>query len=191
MQPHLFFSLDKLLMEFLLLSQGYFQTNVTPRQVPLIIVRQKNSMVHLGSHTNNNKLPTSFLQSSSRVINQILVLHRIRNNLHDKLGSYSGQSYEFSSIFISESVKKSKSFFIQDKLNNLRTSFIYLANFTALCIGVVIFQVMDDPPLQFLLIVLISQIIGTVMSLIFLCTIRQRRLSMDQNHEENANLSES
>jgi len=34
----------------------------------------------------------------------------------------------------------------QDKLNNLRTLFVYGANFAALCFGVVIFQIFDDPP---------------------------------------------
>ena len=129
-------------------------------------------MVYIGIDINNDKLLTTFLQPPSGIVDKIFVLCWICNHIYNKLGGYPGESYEFGSFFNSESLEKSKFVLIKDKLNNLRTSFIYLANSTALCIGVVIFQIMDDPPLQFFLIVLISQIIGTVMSLIFLCTVR-------------------
>lgn len=66
----------------------------------------------------------------------------------------------------------------------MRTLCIYGANFTALCFGVVIFQVLDDPSYQFFLMVLISQVLGLIMSIIFLYFIRERKLSMDYHDED-------
>lgn len=45
--------------------------------------------------------------------------------------------------------------------------------------GVVMFEVMDNPKVQFLLVALIAQIIGTVSSIFFLWFIREKKLAVD------------
>jgi Na+/melibiose symporter-like transporter len=45
---------------------------------------------------------------------------------------------------------------------------------------------MDDPPFQFLLIAISSQAIGTLMSIVFICIVREKQLSIDSDHVEHA-----
>ena len=61
---------------------------------------------------------------------------------------------------------------IQDRLNSLRASFIYTGNFSAMAIACLLFEFMDNPPLQFLLIAIITQVLGTILSIIFVWIIR-------------------
>jgi Na+/melibiose symporter-like transporter len=68
---------------------------------------------------------------------------------------------------------------MQDRLNNLRTTFTYIASFVVLSFGVIMFEFMDNPKIQFLLVALIAQVIGTLTSIFFMWFIREKKLAVD------------
>ena len=54
--------------------------------------------------------------------------------------------------------------------------FTYAANFVVLGFGVILFELMDMPTIQFLVVAFIAQVIGTCSSLFFMCTIKEKKL---------------
>ena len=66
-----------------------------------------------------------------------------------------------------------------------------MSNLVVLGTGVIIFEFMDDPDIEFLLVAIIAQVVGMASSFFFLCVIKERKLSIgpapaEENHLEHS-----
>lgn len=97
----------------------------------------------------------------------ICLLYREWCLIQYRMGSHRNKSYEFGAFSDFRQIKKSNHVFIQDRLNNIRNAFTYLANLIVLVLGLVLFEVLSDPVIQFLIIALVAHILGILSSIFF------------------------
>ena len=117
---------------------------------------------------------SSFCGDRHLVDDTICVLCREWCLVQCGMGSHSDKSYESGAFADFRQRKKSNEGFMQDRLNNIRNAFTYVANLIVLVLGLVLFEVLSDPVLQFLIIALVAHILGILSSIFFLIFIKEK-----------------
>ena len=82
------------------------------------------------------------------------------------------QPYEFGALPDLFEKKKGKDHIIQDKLNNYRNTFTFLANLVVLTFGLFVFFFMTDREKEYKIIALLVLGIGFISSLFFLLQVK-------------------
>jgi hypothetical protein len=95
------------------------------------------------------------------------------------MGCGADQPYESCSILYLASPKKGKYFNIKDRLNNLRNSFTFAANFIVLGLGLIIFSSIESQQGGLFLITAIGLSLGIAASIFFLWNIKEKLLTIN------------
>jgi hypothetical protein len=108
-----------------------------------------------------------------KCVTLICILHNFPRYVQHWMGIFANKSHESCSFPNLFSKKKSNYLLkIQDKLNNLRNSFTFIANFAVLGMGLIIFKIMNSPFWEYRIISYVVAGLGLSTSLFFLWKIK-------------------
>ena len=170
---------DKFVMVSPLPLLDIFLTSTTPDGVIIRLSRSKNSLVHfwisprlLLLHTHLPRIPITW--QPGRLV---CLLHHLPWPFQRRMGCFTDQPHELSSLPNVFQKTQSNNFFIQDKLNNLRNTFTFISNFFVLGMGVIIFKLMSDRIWEYRIISYVVAATGLAASIFFITNVKEIPLS--------------